>query len=82
MRIELMSNELLVHFQVISAFESVLGSCIPRDIAERRVGDIGQSWANISLAQEILNWKPKRTLNQMCESALNWQKKNPKGYND
>jgi len=63
-------------------FETVSGMKIPYEVVERRNGDISQSWANTSLSEQILNWKPRRTLNDMCESALNWQKKNPKGFDN
>lgn len=61
-------------------FESVFGNSIPRDCTDRRNGDIGQSVAKISLSEQILNWKPNKSLQQMCESALKWQKQNPKGF--
>ena len=36
--------------------------------------------ANNEKATSLLNWFPKRTLEQCCIDGWNWQKKNPLGY--
>jgi UDP-glucose 4-epimerase len=33
------------------------------------------------MAEKILGWKAKYTLDQMLADAWNWQKRNPNGYN-
>ena len=73
-------ESIVFKLKVISMFESIFGNTIPHEVIERRIGDIGQSVANISLSEEILKWKPKRGLKDICESALKWQKRNQKGF--
>ena len=40
---------------------------------ERRPGDIEQVWADTTLANEALNWKAEKTLDEMMLSAWKWQ---------
>ncbi len=58
---------------MVKAFEQASGQTIPFKIAARRLGDIAQCWADASLAYELLEWKSKRDLNQMCSDAWRWQ---------
>ena len=60
---------------MVKAFEAASGRAIPYKIAPRRAGDIAQCWADPSLAQELLNWKAKRGLEQMCADAWRWQQR-------
>ncbi|CAG2113732.1 unnamed protein product, partial [Medioppia subpectinata] len=66
--------------EIIAAFESVSGLTVPHVVTDRRVADIGQCWADISLAEQILNWRPKRNITDICQSVMNWQKKNRNGF--
>ena len=43
-------------------------------------GDNAIVIADNSLAKSILNWKPKRNLEDMCRDGWNWQLNNPNGY--
>ncbi|KAI2809543.1 hypothetical protein BLOT_000692 [Blomia tropicalis] len=65
---------------VISAFEKSTGVQIPYKIFDRRSGDVDELWADIGKATNQLNWKPKRSLKEMCAHSWNWQSKNPMGY--
>lgn len=58
---------------MVNAFERASGRSIPYAIAPRRAGDIAQCWADPSLAGELLGWKAKRDLDQMCIDAWRWQ---------
>ena len=53
---------------------------IPYKIIDRRPGDNASVVADNSLAKTILNWEPKRNIQDMCIDGWNWQKKNPSGY--
>ena len=53
---------------------------IPFSFYERRPGDVFSSFAQVSKAKRILNWKTKRNLKLMCKDSWRWQKKNPNGY--
>ena len=52
--------------QVISAFERVSQKKIPYKIAPRRDGDVAESYSDATKAEEMLGWKAKRTLDEMC----------------
>ncbi len=58
---------------MVKAFETACGRSIPYKIGARREGDIAQCWADPSLAHELLGWKAKRRLEQMCADAWRWQ---------
>ncbi len=67
-------------FQIIDEFQKATGCNIPFVIEPRREGDISICLADISKAIELLDWRPKRNLTQMCLDIWNWQRKYPKGY--
>jgi UDP-glucose 4-epimerase len=58
---------------MVKAFEKASRRSIPCKIGPRRVGDIAQCWAATDLADELLGWKSKRGLEQMCTDAWRWQ---------
>ena len=61
-------------------FEQVNNCKIPIKFTERRRGDIPFSVADNSLALNILEWYPKKTIEDMCIDGWQWIKKNPNGY--
>ena len=65
---------------MIKAFEKASGQKIPYKFSPRRAGDIATCYSNPQKAKEILDWKAKCNLEDMCKSSWNWQSKNPKGY--
>ena len=66
---------------MIKAFSKALGKDIPYVITPRRPGDIAMCYADPSYAESLIGFKATRTLEDMCRDALNWQLKNPNGYN-
>lgn len=58
--------------EVADAFERASGVKIPRVIAPRRDGDIARSYADASLAKEILHWEARRGIDEMCRDAWNY----------
>ena len=66
--------------EIVKTFELVNNLKINYVFAARRPGDKGIVFANSDLAKDILKWKPKRNLFEMCKDGWNWQTKNPKGY--
>jgi UDP-glucose 4-epimerase len=58
---------------MVKSFEQVSGRPVPYKIARRRDGDIAQCWADPRLAHQLLGWKSKRGLEQMCSDAWRWQ---------
>lgn len=69
-------------FEIIEAFERASGCKVPFQRAPRRAGDIASSIASVHKAEQLLGWKAKLNLEQMCQTAWNWQKNNPYGYVD
>ena len=67
---------------LVHAFERASGRPIPYQIAPRRAGDLAVSYADPSLAKELLGFQTTRGIDQMCEDAWRWQSNNPNGYDD
>lgn len=67
---------------MVHAFEKVTGKPIPYKIMPRRPGDIDECYADPSLAEKVLGFKATLGIEDMCRSAMNWQIKNPNGYDD
>ncbi|TVQ03414.1 MAG: UDP-glucose 4-epimerase GalE [Balneolaceae bacterium] len=65
---------------VVKAFEKANKLKIPYNITTRREGDAAICYANVTKANNNLNWKTNRNLENMCRDAWNWQQKNPDGY--
>lgn len=61
--------------ELIKTFESVNGVKVPYEIVGRREGDIEQVWANPLLAQKVLKWKAKATVEETLASAWKWQQR-------
>ena len=65
---------------MVKAFEKACGKPIPYKIMPRRPGDIDECYADPTKAYEVLGFKAEKTLDDMCRDAMNWQTKNPNGY--
>jgi UDP-glucose 4-epimerase len=59
--------------EVIQSFEKMSGTKLPYKIVGRRAGDIEKVWADTTLANNVLGWKSKKTLDEMTLSAWNWE---------
>ncbi len=68
--------------EMVHMFEEVSGRPIPYKIVDRRPGDIATCYADPPLAYELLGWKAKRGLREMCEDSWRWQSQNPNGYRE
>jgi UDP-glucose 4-epimerase len=60
--------------EIIDSFEKATGVKLNYKIADRRVGDIEQIWANTDFTNNVLGWKASLTLDQMTKSAWEWEK--------
>ena len=67
---------------MVHSFEKVIGRPIPYKLMPRRPGDIDECYADTSLAYEVLGFKAEKTIDDMCRDAMNWQTKNPNGYDE
>jgi UDP-glucose 4-epimerase len=59
--------------ELLQAFEKINEIKIPYEIVARRKGDAPAYYAKPDLANKILHWKTKRTLDSMCKSAWKFQ---------
>jgi UDP-glucose 4-epimerase len=66
--------------EVVEAATEVVGRPIPFTIGPRRRGDVPAIWADPVLAQDVLDWKATRKLDEMCADHWRWQSANPCGY--
>lgn len=66
--------------ELVNAFISSTGKNIPYRFAPRRAGDLPAFWASPEKAKKELGWQAEKSIEDMCQSAWNWQSKNPNGY--
>ena len=66
--------------QVVEAFSKACGKKIPYEIKPRRAGDIACCYCDPSKARDILGFKSRYGIDDMCRDSWNWQRKNPSGY--
>lgn len=66
--------------EVVEAFERASGRKIALEFHERRPGDVAVCFADPSRAAELLGWRARLTLDDMCRDMWRWQSRNPEGY--
>jgi UDP-glucose 4-epimerase len=69
--------------EVIKCTEKVVGKPIEYRLSSKREGDSPKLVASREKAQLVLGWEPKHlTLEEIIQSAWNWKKQNPDGYDE
>lgn len=68
-------------FDVLHAFNEVVGFEIPYKICDRRPGDLAIYYADNEKAYLEMGFKTELTLQDMARDSWNWQSKNPNGLN-
>jgi UDP-glucose 4-epimerase len=66
--------------EVVQAFEAASGRPVPYAVVDRRPGDAAASVADPDLAAQLLGWRTRRGLAEICRDGWAWQSANPKGY--
>jgi len=66
--------------EMVKAFEKATGRSVPHEITARRPGDIAAYYADATLAERELGWRPQYGVEDMCRDAWRWQSGNPSGY--
>jgi UDP-glucose 4-epimerase len=56
------------------------GKPVPYTMAPRRPGDVASMYADATVAENLLKWKAKLGVEEMCEDTWLWQSTNPYGY--
>ena len=67
---------------VVTAFEKANGLKVPYVIKPRRPGDIATCYCNPAKAKAELGWEAQFGIEDMCRDSWNFQKNNPKGYEE
>ncbi|ABX41544.1 UDP-glucose 4-epimerase GalE [Lachnoclostridium phytofermentans] len=68
--------------EVIESARKVTGEEIPVVFADRRAGDPATLVASSEKAKAMLGWKPQHAdIEEIIESAWNWHKNHPNGFN-
>ena len=60
--------------ELVETFQRVNGVKVPYVIEPRRAGDIAVCYADAGKAERTLHWTAKRTLEEMCRDAWNWER--------
>ena len=60
--------------ELVNAFEKVNGLKLNYKFAPRRAGDVTAIWADPSLANKVLGWKARRSVEDTLASAWAWEK--------
>lgn len=66
--------------ELVDAFGLACGRPIAYEIVGRRPGDVDALVADPSQAAEVLGWRTRCTLEDMCRDAWHFQTRNPCGY--
>ena len=66
--------------EVVEAFEQASGRPVAYRLVERRLGDAATTVADPSMANRLLGWQTKRSLEEICRDGWSWQSQNPEGY--
>ena len=69
--------------EVIETARKITGHVIPAVETERRAGDPARLVASSEKARNVLGWNPiHASLDEIIETAWNWHKNHPNGYNE
>tara|TARA_X000000950_G_C13838992_1_gene629375 strand:- start:70 stop:1092 length:1023 start_codon:yes stop_codon:yes gene_type:complete len=61
--------------EVVEAFKKINEINIPYKFSTRRLGDIPEYYSDVEKSKKILGWHAKRTLEEMCRSSWEFEKK-------
>ncbi len=69
-------------FEMLHAFERVVGKKIPYEVIARREWDVPVCYADPEKAVIELDWRATKNIDDMCADTWRWQQMNPNGYDD
>jgi UDP-glucose 4-epimerase len=61
--------------EVVEAYSAACGRALPYRMAARRPGDVAAYYADVTRASEVLGFRARRDLAEMCSSSWNWVRK-------
>lgn len=59
--------------EMLRAFEGISGQKVPYQIVARRPGDVASCFAKVDRAAQVLGWRARRGLAEMCQSNWHFQ---------
>ncbi len=62
--------------EILENYQNIAKKMFHIEHCNRRSGDIPKIYADVSRAKSLLNWVPRKNLNEMISSSLNYAKKN------
>lgn len=65
---------------MVKGFEAISARPIPVEVVDRREGDLPSYFADADKAKNLLSWRPKLGIDDICRSTWEWQSRNPDGY--
>lgn len=68
------------NLEVVAVARKVTNHPIPMKIGERREGDPDMLVASYQLAERMLHWTPKRNLEEIIQSAWDFHRSHPNGF--
>lgn len=74
--INLGSGEGVSVLELIDSFEKATGVKVNKELAPPRPGDVVAVYSDNTKANTLLNWYPKKTIEDMMKSAWDWERKN------
>ena len=66
--------------QILEGIERVTALNVPHQIVARRLGDPAVLVASPAKAQQMLEWEPKRDLDEILRTAYDFMRRYPEGY--
>lgn len=66
--------------QLVETFMQVNGVAVPYEVVARRAGDVAQCFADPSQARQVLGWRVRHDLADMCRDAWRWQCSQPRSH--
>jgi UDP-glucose 4-epimerase len=66
--------------EIVKTVEEITGKQIPRTVGEKREGEYAVAIADIKKAEQVLGWKPNRSIKDTVESLVKWYGKHPNGW--
>ena len=67
-------------FEIIATAKKVTKRNIPYYVVERRAGDPAKLIASSNKIKEVLGWVPKKSIEEIVQTAWEWHRKHPQGY--
>ena len=58
--------------ELISVFQKSTNTEVKYTFSARRPGDVAECWAAVDKSKNLLQWRAKRSLSEMCEDTWRW----------